>query len=426
MARTFLTNLNLEQNQLIKAVIQNATQDPNTGVAGQVYYNTSNDTLKVYSGTASAWVAVGSVEFIGDSVANLLDAGTGISLNYDDANDSLTITNTGVISIAGTSGRTTLSASAGSVTVDLAAVNPTGTGTGGFNSETNTITTPIVNVDSYGRVTSITSASTTVVTGLTGTADEIEVSASNGAITIGLPDNVTLGGNLIVSGDLTVNGDTTTLNTTTLEVEDNKVLLNKGVTGTPSLDAGIEVERGDQTNAQLFWAEDVDKWSLTQGGSASYRISVEGHTHVSTDVTDFTEAVQDVVGGLVAGSNSLSVSYNDGSNSLTLDTTLSASTPYLTKTNGLAVDKAALETALVADSFTRKFTQIIGNSASTSYTVTHNLGTRNVQVQVYGTELSAYAYQTVETDVDRTDANNVVIGFATPPGNNTFSVVVIG
>ena len=426
MARTFLTNLNLEQNQLIKAVIQNATQDPNTGVAGQVYYNTASDTLKVYSGSASAWVAVGSVEFIGDSVADLIEQGTGISINYDDANNSLTITNTGVTSIAGTAGRTTLSASAGSVIVDLATVSPTGSGTGGFDSGTSKITIPVVNADSYGRVTSITSASTTVVTSLAGTANEIEVSAANGAVTIGLPDDVTVGGNLTISGNLTVNGDTTTLNTETLNVEDNLVVLNSNVTSSPTLDAGIEVERGTSTNAKLYWDETQDQWSLTQGGSAVYRVSTEGHTHVSTDVTDFTEAVQDVVGGLVAGSNSLSANYNDGSNSLTLDTTLSASGSFLSKTSGLAVDKAALESAFVSDGFTRKFSQIIGNSASTSYTVTHNLGTRNVQVQVYGTELSAYAYQTVETDVDRTDANNVVIGFATPPGNNTFSVVVIG
>ena len=425
MARQFLTNLDLVQNQLLRAVVQNATTDPASGVAGQIYYNTADDVLKVYSGSASAWVAVGSVEYIGDTVAGLLQSGTGISLNYDDPNNTLTITNTGVISIAGTAGRTTLSASAGGVTVDLAEVNPTGTGTGSFDSGTSTITTPVVNVDSYGRVTSIGSASTTVVTSVAGTADEIEVSASNGSITIGLSDNVTVGGNLTISGDLTVNGDTTTLNTATLEVEDNKILLNKGVVGVPSLDAGIEVERGDSPNAELFWDESEDKW-VSNNGSASYALSLEGHTHVSTDVTDFTEAVQDVVGGLVAGSNSLSVTYNDGSDSLTFDTVLSASTPYLTNANGLAVDKGALESALVADSFTRKFSQIIGNSASTSYTVTHNLGTRNVQVQVYGTELSAYAYQTVETDIDRTDANNVVIGFATPPGENTFNVVVIG
>jgi len=419
MARTFLTNLNLEQNQLVKAVIQNATQDPNTGVAGQVYYNTASDTLKVYSGSASAWVAVGSVEFIGDSVADLLDAGTGISLNYDDNANSLTITNTGVTSISGTAGRTTLSASVGSVTVDLATINPTGSGTGSFNSGTNTITVPVVNADAYGRVTSIGSASTTVVTSITGTQDEVEVSASNGSITIGLPDNVTVGGNLTISGDLTVNGDTTTLNTQTLQVEDNKVLLNKGVTGTPTLDAGIEVERGDFPNAELFWDESEDKW-VSNNGSASYALSLEGHTHSASAITDFTSSVETAIDGYLVGSDTISVV------SGSVDLTLAASASYLTTAGGLAVDKSTLESAFVSDGFTRKFSQIIGNSASTTYTVTHNLGTRNVQVQVYGTELSAYAYQTVETDVDRTDANNVVIGFATPPGNNTFSVVVIG
>lgn len=370
MARTFLTNLNLEQNQLLKAVIQNATQDPLSGVAGQVYYNTASDTLKVYSGSASAWVAVGSVEFIGDSVAELLRAGTGISLNYNDAGNTLTITNTGITSVTGTNGNISATTASGAVTLNLSTVNPTGSGTGGWNGTTNTITTPIVNVDSYGRVTSITSASTHVVTHIDGTENEIEVSAGDGSITIGLPDDVTIGGNLVVTGDFTVNGDVTTINTATLEVEDNKVLLNKGVVGTPTLDAGIEVERGDLANSSLYWDEALDKW-VANSGSATYAISLEGHTHVASDITN-------------------------------------------------------LNSSLISSGFTRKFTQVIGNSASTTYTVTHNFGTRNVQVQVYGTELSAYAYQTVETDVDRIDANNVVIGFATPPGTNTFTVVVIG
>lgn len=417
MARTFLTNLNLEQNQLLKAVIQNATQDPLSGVAGQLYYNTGSDTLKVYSGSASAWVSVGSVEFIGDTVADLLQAGTGISLNYDDANDTLTITNTGVTSI-GTS-TLSVSASVGAVNVDLSQINPTGSGTGSFDSGTNRITVPVVNVDNYGRVTSVGSASTTVVTSITGTGDEIEVSAANGAVTIGLPDNVTIGGNLTISGDLTVNGDTTTLNTQTLEVEDNKVVLNSNVTGTPTLDAGIEVERGDAPNAELFWDESAGKWT-SSNGSATYAISLEGHTHVASDITDLTSSVENIVDGYLVGSDTISVV------SGSVDLTLAASASYLTTAGGLAVDKSTLESAFVTDGFTRKFSQVIGNSASTTYTVTHNFGTRNVQVQVYGTELSAYAYQTVEVDVDRVDANNVSIGFATPPGNNTFSVVVIG
>jgi hypothetical protein len=419
MARTFLTNLNLEQNQLLKAVIQNATQDPLSGVAGQIYYNTGSDTLKVYSGSASAWVAVGSVEFIGDSVADLLDAGTGISLNYDDNANSLTITNTGVTSIAGTSGRTSVSASVGSVTVDLAAVNPTGSGTGGWDGGTNTITTPVVNVDSYGRVTSITSASTHVVTHIDGTENEIEVSAGDGSITIGLPDDVTIGGNLTVTGDFTVNGDVTTINTATLEVEDNKVLLNKGVVGTPILDAGIEVERGDLANSSLYWDENLDKW-VSNNGSATYAISLEGHTHSASAITDLTSSVENIVDGYLVGSDTISVV------SGSVDLTLAASSSYLTSIGGLAVDKSALESAFVSDGFTRKFSEVIGNSASTTFTVNHNLGTRNVQVQIYGNAGSGYEYETVETDVDRVDANNVIIGFATAPGTNAFTAVVIG
>ena len=417
MARTFLTNLNLEQNQLLKAVIQNATEDPGSGVAGQVYYNTATDVLKVYSGSASAWVAVGSVEFIGDSVADLLQAGTGISLNYDDANDTLTITNEGILDVS-TSTLSILNTS-GSVSVDLVATNPTGSGTGEYDSLEHVLTIPVVNVDSYGLVTSIDSASATIVTSVAGTENEIEVSASHGAVTIGLPDDVTIGGSLTITGDLTVNGDTTTLNTQTLEVEDNKVVLNSNVTGSPSIDAGIEVERGDAPNAELFWDESEGKWT-SSNGSATYALSLEGHTHVSTDITDFNTAVDSEIDSYLVGSNSISIV------SGSIDTTLAASASYLTNANGLAVDKSALESALIVDSFTRKYTEVIGNTASVSYTVTHNLATRNVQVQVYGTENSSYAYETVEVNVDRIDANNVAIGFATPPGDNTFSVVVIG
>jgi hypothetical protein len=77
----------------------------------------------------------------------------------------------------------------------------------------------------------------------------------------------TFANDLIVTGDLTVNGNTTTLNTATLSVEDNIVLLNNGVTGTPSLNAGIEVERGTSTNASITWNESTDTWTAGLTGS---------------------------------------------------------------------------------------------------------------------------------------------------------------
>lgn len=72
---------------------------------------------------------------------------------------------------------------------------------------------------------------------------------------------------LTLSGNLTVNGTTTTLNTATLTVEDNIVVLNSNVTGTPTTDAGIEVERGDSTNSSLTWKESDDKWYQNRGGT---------------------------------------------------------------------------------------------------------------------------------------------------------------
>ena len=74
--------------------------------------------------------------------------------------------------------------------------------------------------------------------------------------------DVTVGGDATVTGDLTVNGTTVTLNTETLTVEDNIIVLNSNVTGTPSLDAGIEVERGSISNVSFLWDESEGAWSI--------------------------------------------------------------------------------------------------------------------------------------------------------------------
>ncbi len=72
---------------------------------------------------------------------------------------------------------------------------------------------------------------------------------------------------LTVSGNLTVSGTTTSINTETVTVDDNIIVLNNNATGAPSVDAGIEVERGSSTNVQLRWNETTDKWQFTNDGS---------------------------------------------------------------------------------------------------------------------------------------------------------------
>ena len=78
----------------------------------------------------------------------------------------------------------------------------------------------------------------------------------------------TFSDNAIFNGNLTVNGTQTILNTETLTVDDNLIVLNNNEDGTPSADAGIEIERGTSTNVKLQWDESADVWQFTNDGSA--------------------------------------------------------------------------------------------------------------------------------------------------------------
>jgi hypothetical protein len=83
---------------------------------------------------------------------------------------------------------------------------------------------------------------------------------------------------LTVSGNLTVSGTTTSINTATLNVADNIVVLNNDVTGSPTENAGIEVERGTSTNVSLRWNETDDKWQFTNDGSTYVDFGAGGAT----------------------------------------------------------------------------------------------------------------------------------------------------
>ena len=55
MARNFLTNIDLNKNQLLNTVIQNVAVDP-AGVKGQIIFNTAANVFKYYNGTK--WVTL--------------------------------------------------------------------------------------------------------------------------------------------------------------------------------------------------------------------------------------------------------------------------------------------------------------------------------------------------------------------------------
>lgn len=78
----------------------------------------------------------------------------------------------------------------------------------------------------------------------------------------------------------------------------------------------------------------------------------------------------------------------------------------------------SVDTAVVA----RKFAQSIGDGSATSISITHGLGTTDIQVQVF--EIATGA--TVECDVTRTSTTQVTLGFAVAPTSNQYRVLVLG
>jgi len=164
-----------------------------------------------------------------------------------------------------------------------------------------------------------------------GTANEVEVAESSGTVTVGLPDDVTVGGALTVTGDLTVNGTTTTISTTNTVASDTLFELGNGTTGTPANDSGIIIERGDSDNAFIGFDESADKFTIgttTATGASTGNLSITTGTLVANlEATTATLGGSDIISTdntktltnktIDASSNTLS---NIGNSSLTNST----------------------------------------------------------------------------------------------------------
>lgn len=309
---------------------------------------------------------------------------------------------------------------------------------------------------------------------------ETRLGQINSNVTIGNASGVEVAtsGKLTVGGDLVVNGTTTTVNSTTVAIDDHHMKVATDNNG--SNDFGYYGRYGSTAAyAGMFFDVSTEEWQFYMNNStepgnttftpdelatvkaATFRGSLTGNADTATSAGKWTNARTITLGGDLTGNVSI-----DGSANATLTATIAANSVALgTDTTGnyvasvttsgalngsassegaalsLTVDSATtgqvgvVELATSAEALAgtsgtlavtpsglaaRSHTESIGDGTTTSFTVTHSLGTRNVMVQLY----DASSYETVHTQVTRDTTSAINVRFNTAPAANDIIVLV--
>jgi hypothetical protein len=484
MSRKFLVSIDLNKNELQNAVIQNLATAPATPLDGQIYYNTSDDTLYFWNGTA--WInVVQQAEILYNTFSNRPAAASGNTgaLFFATDQNLLYFSNGSAWSQVSAFGNATAATSYGDTAVNGSANTysrsdhthgtPSLTSTApqtqaiGDTASVGTATTParadhVHGMPSFGNVTAQTSfgaasgngSGTSIArndhTHGTPTHDNAAHSAINisalavptadvafatykitglgnptsdqDAATKYYVDQAVQGltwkaaANLLSTVNVALTGSTGTLNIDTygaLTSADSgyRIVLTNQTTDTED---GIYVYTDNGTSYTLSRSTDGNPYSELIGASIYIQ---EGTTKASTSWVQSNHYLTSFAGQnwvQIAGPGTLTAGNGINITSNVVSAVVESGAGLTLSGSGLAIDTAVV---------VRKYSASVGDGTNTTYTVTHNLGTRDVQVTVYD---NSSPYAEVMVDVQHTSTTAIAVLFSVAPTSNQYRVVVQG
>ena len=283
---------------------------PASPAEGELWFDTVNDQLFAWDG--AAWILIGPLYAGGVKTGPLVETITD-TLAVDHTVISMYVANSRVAIISKDTTFTPSVGISGFATIEpgynlsttVAGAKWHGTATDSDNlagvaaasymrSDTNETTTGSISIlNDNGVVIGVDSDITLSVAGNDAT---LKNNTSNGSMYFnvnvgGVPTNaISIDGSttsVTIAGDLTVQGTTTTVNTDNLLVEDPLIVLAKNVTGAPIWDAGLVVERGVSTNTAWIWDETGSEWAAittTETGSTAGNVTIDSYANIHCGV----------------------------------------------------------------------------------------------------------------------------------------------